>query len=178
MADFTSGLQWAKSSEIARTCPRRPCVFQTVGVSSGEPVEGELDSKWTKSLSTKPRDRTTPLLRKFTEDERKRRRSFERKDNSVPLAGSVKYIAPGTSWSVQFHFREKGKEVNFSCFGREFMELLMNIPLTFNVCYSLHWEYWQGGKFGGRTFFGIFFLYYEPVCAANSLIKQGNIEDA
>ena len=86
-----------------------------------------------KILFNQPRDRTTPLLRKFTEDERKRRRSFERKDNSVPLAGSVKYIAPGTSWSVQFHFREKGKVVNFSCFGREFMEnlcLLMNIPLN------------------------------------------------
>ena len=42
-----------KSSEIARTCPRRPCVFQTVGAaSSGEPVEGEVDSKWTKSFST------------------------------------------------------------------------------------------------------------------------------
>ena len=30
---------------------------------------------------------------------------------------------------------------------------------------------------GAPTFFGVFFLYYEPVCAGNALIKLGNIKD-
>ena len=120
--------QWNSTDMSAASMRFSNCGGSQQWRTSGGWSRLEMD----KILFNQPRDRTTPLLRKFTEDERKRRRSFERKDNSVPLAGSVKYIAPGTSWSVQFHFREKGKEVNFSCFGREFMEnlcLLMNIPL-------------------------------------------------
>ena len=30
---------------------------------------------------------------------------------------------------------------------------------------------------GAPTFFGAFFLYYEPVCAGNALIKLENIGD-
>ena len=30
---------------------------------------------------------------------------------------------------------------------------------------------------GAPTFFGAFFLYYEPVCAGNTLIKLENIGD-
>ena len=133
MADFTSGLQWAEKAVKKHGHVRGVHAFFKLW---GQPaVENQWRVKSTRNGQNpfQPAARSDhPLLRKFTEDERKRRRSFERKDNSVPLAGSVKYIAPGTSWSVQFHFREKGKVVNFSCFGREFMEnlcLLMNIPL-------------------------------------------------
>ena len=31
---------------------------------------------------------------------------------------------------------------------------------------------------GAPTFFGAFFLYYEPVCAGNALIKLGNMGDS
>ena len=29
-----------------------------------------------------------------------------------------------------------------------------------------------------QPFFGVFFLYYEPVCAGNALIKLGNMGDS
>ena len=66
-----------------------------------------------KILFNQPRDRTTPLLRKFTEDERKRRRSFERKDNSVPLAGSMKYIASGKKLECSISFSREGEGSKF-----------------------------------------------------------------
>ena len=38
--------------------------------------------------------------------------------------------------------------------------------------------FWRGTRtLVPQPFFGVFFLYYEPVCAGNALIKLGNIKD-